>query len=175
MNEGDPARDDELLSRTRELDEARAAFTRLASENEALRKRLGAAAGAPAPLAPLLTSAAAERGSSGYRGRERLMLVERDLAAINAAIANLQIDNEILAARTGSRVRANPELLRRVVIAKVIVAFGVLLWIVTGNAALFVLTLVLGFFGWGLLTLIDAIKPDGSNPRNPPYLPPPGI
>lgn len=171
MRDGEHERDDEILARARELDAARDHFTRLANENGALRKKLGM----PGPHLSLPASAAPEHGASGYRSRTRLLVLERDLAETNTAIANLEIDNAILVARTGSRVRSRPGLVARVASAAALLALGGALWLVTGNVALLPVTVFLGGLTWGLVILMDSIKPDGSNRRDPPYFPPPAV
>ncbi|MFO0761818.1 MAG: hypothetical protein U0359_35585 [Byssovorax sp.] len=164
---------DELLDRTRELAEARAAFDRLVAENQALRDKLGTGARAGAKHAPprALLSSGDRPGPSGYRGEDPLVRLERELAEANGLVADLSIENAILKSQAEPPNDARPRSVLRPLAVTGVVGGIAFLYLVTANIGVVIFSVTMLVLGSGLLRLIDSIKPSSSDKRPPPYLP----
>lgn len=156
----------------RELEEARAGIAEAEAEHEALRVRLGPAA--PAPTRLRLPAHGEREPAAAYRGEDRGLRLEREVGEANEALANLRIENAILRSRAEPMQVARAAPIRGVAIALGLGVGGGFLWFLTANLGLLVFAAVMALVGWGATVLIDRIKPDGSNPRTPPTLPPTG-
>jgi hypothetical protein len=162
--------DDPLLDRGRELAETRATIARLQAENDALR----AHAGSPLPLPPERPALPHHASPTAYRGEDPLVRLDRELAEANLQLVNLGMDNAILQNRAEPSRDARGRSLRTAAAAVSITAGGGLLWLVTGHVVILLPVLIFVVMLWGLLRLIDTIKPNDPSTRPPPNIYPPG-
>jgi hypothetical protein len=169
--------DDPLLDRTRELAEARATIAHLQAENDALRARSLAPLPPDLPARALLPPAAHLSPPTAYRGEDPLLRLDRELSEANLQLVNLGMDNAILRNRADSDPRRDARLrtFRRAGTAVAITAGSGLLWFVTGHAVILLPAGILLVMLWGLLRLIDTIKPSDPGSRPPPPALPPGM
>ncbi|MEP7124125.1 MAG: hypothetical protein ABJE95_24575, partial [Byssovorax sp.] len=152
---------DPLLDRSRELAEARATIARLQAENDALRAHAGSPLPLPPPLPPDPDPPALPHPASPtvYRGEDPLVRLDRELAEANLQLVNLGMDNAILQNRAEPSGDARGRSLRTAAAAVSVTAGGGLLWLVTGHVVILLPALILIVMLWGLLRLIDTIKP----------------
>jgi hypothetical protein len=167
--------DDPRLTRSRELDEARASIARLQVENAALRTRLGAAFPQDPPALALHPSPVARLApATVYRAEAAFLHLDRELDEANLQLVNLGINNAILRARAESIVVPRPRSIRAATIALAVAAGAGFLWLITGSVLILLPALILLLMCWGVLRLIDTIKPTDSGTRPPPPWPPSG-
>jgi hypothetical protein len=167
--------DDPLLDRDRELAEARAAIARLRAENAALRAHAGSPLPLPIPPDPDLPALPHHASPTAYRSEDRLVRLDRELAEANLQLVNLGMDNAILQNRAEPSRDARARSLRTAAAAVSVLAGGGLLWLVTGHVVILLPAVILLLMLWGLLRLIDTIKPTDPGSRPPPPMIPPGI
>jgi hypothetical protein len=163
--------DDPRLDREIELAQARAAIARLQAENATLR----AHAGSPVAPDPDLPALAHHASPTAYRSEDPVVRLDRELAEANLQLVNLGMDNAILQNRAEPFRDARGRSLRTAAAAVSVIAGGGLLWLVTGHVVILLPAVILLLMLWGMLRLIDTIKPTDPGSRPPPPQIPPGI